>query len=193
MCCLERDLRRGRELPWGSVGFEYVSFGVLGGEEVVVARLAARATGGVCHLGSRHRGIDVRIRLWLAREEIACSVRLIGKCLWRVEAGKGSLGGHAVLREALSGAYRIVSVSRVGPSGVLRHCTKVVAWSASMRDVCLALGRLRSSVRRECGTAGSRVAAGDGVPASGHDGGLEEMRGRLRLPGMNPTLDGGVK
>lgn len=179
-------------MPWvgaatGECGLEDMSLGVLCGEEIVVARLAARAAGGVCHLGSRHRRIDVGVRLWLTRNEVTCSVRLVGKCLWGMETGIGPLSRHAILREALSGAYRIVSVSRVGPCGVLRHCTKVVAWTASMRDVCLALGRLRSSVRREGG------AAGKGVPASRHDGSLEEGRGRLRLPGMNPALDGRVK
>lgn len=184
-----------RELPRGSVGLEDVGFGVFCGEEVVVARFAARAAGGVCHLGSRHRRIDVGIRLWLTREEIACSVRLVGKCLWSVVAGKAPLSRHAVLREALSGAYRIVSVSRVRPGGggVLRHRTKVVAWATRMRYVCLTLGRLRSSVRGEGGAAGSRVTAGEGVPASGHEGSLEERRRRLRLPGMNPALDGRVE
>lgn len=47
-----------------------------------------------------------------------------------------------------------------------------------MRDVCLALGRLRSPVRGEGGAAGSRVTAGEGVPASGHDG--IELRRRAR-------------
>lgn len=112
----EGDLCCGRELPRRSVGLEDVGFGVLCGKEVVVARLAARAAGGVCQLGSRHRRIDVGIRLWLTGEEIACSVGLVGKCLLRsMEAGIGSLRLHAILRNALSGAYRIASISRVGP------------------------------------------------------------------------------
>lgn len=112
----EGDLCCRRELPRRSVGLEDVGFGVLCGKKVVVARLAARAAGGVCHLGSRHRRVNVGIRLWLTGEEIACSVGLVGKCLWSVEAGIGSLSMHAaILREALSGACRIVSVSRVGP------------------------------------------------------------------------------
>lgn len=93
VCCLEGDLCRGRELPWRSVCLEDVGFCVLCGEEVVVARLAARAAGRVRHLGGRHGGIDVGIWLRLAREHVARAVGLVGIGLLRIIAGRRPLSG----------------------------------------------------------------------------------------------------
>lgn len=172
----ERDLRVGGELPRRRVRLEDVHFRVLGGEEVVVARLAAHAARGVGHLRGGHGWVEGWAGLWVAREDVAGAVGLDGEGLLGLEAALGvlrgrhvgSVRGHRVARHRW---WHRVSHVWVVCIRLVGRAAEVVAWAAEMGDVRLALRRDGSSSWGKRRARGGRISSGHGVPTRRHDEG----------------------
>lgn len=170
----EGDLRVGGQLPRRRVRLEDVHLGVLGGEEVVVARLAAHAARRVGHLRGGHGRVQRRAGLWMAGEDVARAVGLDGEGLLGLEAALGVLRGRHVgcVRwhwVSCHGGHRVSHVGIVCIRRLVWRAAEVVAWAAEMRNVGLALRGDGSSSWGKRWARSGWISSGNGVPARRHD------------------------